>query len=261
MMTRPLGLDAMRTVLSVVVLAAGIGVALPAAAATLSLNERLKGASVVQVNQVPASGASLIGRVEQFRNGDSLIRLGEGEGEPVVLTLCNGKAHMNLDARWPGAPAAKTQEEKQMRAYGLYMAVMGGMAMAQSIVGDTLEVPAEGQAATVQRETPWAYGKEQYAVRVSNGADDVLRIKVTKTGNTTRTPSSGRDDVVSTDDDKAARLAELEPVGTSRELVISAAPMAASVTDDMSLKGWMSASGKGGATVGAARKASGDCAR
>jgi hypothetical protein len=244
MMTRPLGLDAMRTVLSVVVLAAGIGVALPAAAATLSLNERLKGASVVQVNQVPASGASLIGRVEQFRNGDSLIRLGEGEGEPVVLTLCNGKAHMNLDARWPGAPAAKTQEEKQMRAYGLYMAVMGGMAMAQSIVGDTLEVPAEGQAATVQRETPWAYGKEQYAVRVSNGADDVLR-----------------DDVVSTDDDKAARLAELEPVGTSRELVISAAPMAASVTDDMSLKGWMSASGKGGATVGAARKASGDCAR
>jgi hypothetical protein len=251
----------MRAFITVVVLTTAIAATVPTSAATLSLNERLKNASSVEVSQVPPSGASLIGRVQQFRNGDSLIRLGEGEGEPVVLTLCNGKAHMNLDARWPGAPAAKTQEEKQMRAYGLYMAVMGGMAMAQSIVGDTLEVPAEGQAATVQRETPWAYGKEQYAVRVSNGADDVLRIKVTKTGNTTRTPSSGRDDVVSTDDDKAARLAELEPVGTSRELVISAAPMAASVTDDMSLKGWMSASGKGGATVGAARKASGDCAR
>jgi hypothetical protein len=37
--------------------------------------------------------------------------------------------------------------------------------------------------------------------------------------------------------------------------------MAEGVPDTMSLKGWMSASGKGGATVGAARKASGDCAR
>ena len=57
------------------------------------------------------------------------------------------------------------------------------------------------------------------------------------------------------------RHAELDPVGTSRELVIAAAPMAESVPDTMSLKGWMSASGKGGATVGAAREASGDCAR
>ncbi|MEK0265987.1 hypothetical protein QT383_06735 [Stenotrophomonas rhizophila] len=178
-----------------------------------------------------------------------------------MLTLCNGKAHMNLDASWPGAPAAKTQEEKQMRAYGLYMAVMGGMAMAQGIAGDTLELPAEGQASTVQRETSWAYGKEQYAVTVNNGVDGELRIRVAKTGNTTRTPSSGPDDIVSTDGDKAARLAELEPVGTARELVIASSPMGASVPDDMSLKGWMSASGKGGATVGAARKASGDCAR
>jgi hypothetical protein len=251
----------MRAFVTVAVLTAAIAAAVPTSAAALSLNERLKNASTVQVNQVPPSGASLLGRVQQFQNGDSLIRVGEGEGEPLVLTLCNGKAHMNLDASWPGAPAARTQEEKQMRAYGLYMAVMGGMAMAQSIAGDTLELPAEGQASTVQRETPWTYGKEQYAVTVSNRTDGELRIRVAKTGNTTRTPSSGPDDIVSTDDDKAARLAELEPVGTSRELVISAAPKVASVPDDMSLKGWMSASGKGGATVGDARKASGDCAR
>jgi hypothetical protein len=261
MMSRPSGLDAMRAFLTVAALTAAITVAVPASAATLSLNERLKSASSVEVSQVPASGASLIGRVQQFRNGDSLVRLGEGGGEPLVLTLCDGKAHMNLDARWPGAPAAKTQEEKQMRAYGLYMAVMGGMAMAQSIAGETLEVPAEGQAVTVQREMPWAYGKEQYAVTVNNRADGELRIRVAKTGTTTSTPAAGPDDVVSTDGDKAARLAELEPVGTARELVISAAPMGASVPDDMSLKGWMSVSGKGGATVGAARKASGDCAR
>lgn len=251
----------MRAFLTVAALTAAITAAVPTSAATRSLNERLKNASSVEVNQVPASGAPLIGRVQQFRNGDSLVRLGEGGGEPLVLTLCNGKAHMNLDASWPGAPAAKTQEEKQMRAYGLYMAVMGGMAMAQGIAGDTLELPAEGQASTVQRETSWAYGKEQYAVTVNNGVDGGLRIRVAKTGNTTRTPSSGPDDIVSTDGDKAARLAELEPVGTARELVIASSPMGASVPDDMSLKGWMSASGKGGATVGAARKASGDCAR
>ncbi|MGX9188979.1 hypothetical protein [Stenotrophomonas sp. Ker107b] len=251
----------MRAFLTVAALTAAITAAVPTSAATLSLNERLKNASSVEVNQVPASGAPLIGRVQQFRNGDSLVRLGEGGGEPLVLTLCNGKAHMNLDASWPGAPAAKTQEEKQMRAYGLYMAVMGGMAMAQGIAGDTLELPAEGQASTVERETSWAYGKEQYAVTVNNDVDGELRIRVAKTGNTTRTPSSGPDDIVSTNGDKAARLAELEPVGTARELVIASSPMGASVPDDMSLKGWMSASGKGGATVGAARKASGDCGR
>ncbi|GEM_PF-124996 len=267
MMSRLVGLDAMRVFLPVLVLAAAIGATLPATAATaataatVSLNARLEAASSVQVNQVPVSGASLIGRVQQFRNGDSLISLGDGEGQPVVLTLCKGKAHLNLEASWPGAPAAKTQEEKQMRAYGMYMAVMGGMAMVQGITGDALALPAEGQTSTAQRETSWAYGKELYAVAVTHAAGGEIRIKMTKTENTTRTPSSGPDDIVNTDGDKAARLAELDPVGTSRELVIAAAPMAEGVPDAMSLQGWMSASGKGGATVGAARKASGDCAR
>jgi len=87
-----------------------------------------------------------------------------------------------------------------------------------------------------------------------------LRVRATKTGTTAKAPS-GADDVISTDDDQAARLAELEPVGTWRELVIGSAPMAASLPDTFPLKGWMSVPGKGGATVGAARKASGDCAR
>jgi len=243
-----------------VVFAAAIGAALPATAATISLNERLEAASIVEVNQVPPSGPSLLGRVQQFRNGDSLIRLGEGEGAPVVLRLCNGKAHFNLEADWPGAPVAKTQEQKQMRAYGMYMAVMGGMAMVQATAGDALELPAAGQTTTVQHETPWAYGKEQYAVAVSSAASGELRVKATKTGNTSKPPSRP-DGVVSTDGDKAARLAELEPVGTWRELVISPAPMAETLPDTMSLKGWMSASGDGGATVGAARNAAGDCAR
>jgi len=261
MMSRPSGLDAMRAFLPVFVLAAAITAALPARATTVSLNERLESASRVEVTQVPTSGASLIGRVQQFRNGDSLISLGEGEGQPVVLTVCGGKAHLNLEASWPGAPAAKTAEEKQMRAYGMYMAVMGGMAMVQGVAGDTLELPADGQAVTVQRETSWAYGKEQYAVTVTGGAGGELRVKAVKTANTTKTPRSGPDDFLSTDDDKAARLAELEPVGTTRELVISAAPMAAGIPDAMSLAGWLSASGKGRATVGEARTSSDDCAR
>lgn len=251
----------MRAFLPLVVFAAAISVALPATAATLSLNERLKTASSVEVNQVPTSGASLIGRVQQFRNGDSLISLGDGEGEPVVLTLCDGKAHLNLDASWPGAPAAKTPEEKQMRAYGMYMAVMGGMAMVQGIIGDALELPAEGQTSTSQRETSWAYGKEMYAVAVTHAAGGEIRVKMTKMDNTTRTLPSGPDDIISTDGDRAARLAELDPVGTSRELVIASTPRADGLPDTMPLKGWLSASGKGGATVGAARKASGDCAR
>jgi len=155
---------------------------------------------------------------------------------------------------------AKTLEEKQMRAYGMYMALMGGMAMVQAAAGDALALPAAGQTATVQHETPWAYGKEQYTVAVTNAASGQLRIKATKTGNTAK-PPSGPEDVVSTDDDKAARLAELEPVGTWRELVISSEPMAEALPDAMPLNGWMSAGGARGATVGAARKGSGDCAR
>jgi len=260
MMSRPFGLDAMRVFLPVVVLAAAISAALPATATPMSLNERLTSASRIEVNQVPAHGPSLLGHVQQFRNGDSLISLGEGDGAPVVLTLCDGRAHFNLEASWPGAPVAKTLEEKQMRAYGMYMAVMGGMAMVQAAAGDALALPAAGQTATVQHETPWAYGKEQYTVAVTNAASGQLRIKATKTGNTAK-PPSGPKDVVSTDDDKAARLAELEPVGTWRELVISSEPMAEALPDAMPLNGWMSAGGAGGATVGAARKSSGDCAR
>ncbi|WP_204128674.1 hypothetical protein, partial [Pseudomonas ogarae] len=65
----------MRVFLPVLVLAAAIGAALPAAATTISLNERLKAASRIEVNQVPPSGASLLAHVQQFRNGDSLISL------------------------------------------------------------------------------------------------------------------------------------------------------------------------------------------
>jgi len=66
----------MRVFLPVVVLAAAISAALPATATPMSLNERLTSASRIEVNQVPAHGPSLLGHVQQFRNGDSLISLG-----------------------------------------------------------------------------------------------------------------------------------------------------------------------------------------
>lgn len=113
MMSRPVGLDAMRVFPPVLVLAAAIGATLPATAATVSLNARLEAASSVQVNQVPVSGAALIGRVQQFRNGDSLISLGDGEGQPVVLTLCKGKAHLNLDASWPARPRRRPRKRSR----------------------------------------------------------------------------------------------------------------------------------------------------
>ncbi len=70
-------------------------------------------------------------------------------------------------------------------------------------------------------------------------------------------PETGPDDMFSTDEDRAARLAELEPVGTWRELIISAEPRAAEIPAEMSLGGWVSDDGQVMATVGEARKACG----
>lgn len=244
------------------VLCAALCAALPAAAASESLESRLADAAVIEVVQTGPDGAPFRGVMQQYRNGDSLLSVGDGADgtDALAVVLCKKQAYFNIEARSDAGMAGLTPEQKQMRAYGLYMGVIGGVAMVQGVVDPDQALPAPGQTVTQQRETHWAYGKEHYAVTLQQAATGELRIKVTKTANVTTTPDAAPDATFSSDDDKAARLAELSPVGSWGEVVISGARGAA-LDDAMSIRGWMPARGDAADTVGQARSSGQACTR
>ncbi|MGH8422849.1 MAG: hypothetical protein ACRER3_10915, partial [Pseudomonas fluorescens] len=92
-----------------------------------------------------------------------------------------------------------------------------------------------------------------YALEVSRDTDGQVRVQATKIATDTTTPASGPDDLFSTDDDRAARLAELEPVGTRREMVVSPQARATELSATLPLLGWVDASGDTYASVGGLR--------
>lgn len=234
-------------------------VSAPAAAASPALETRLKEAGRIEIVQAyPNDPQTVRGVMLQHRNGDGLlsVAMGAAELKPLLVTLCAQAAYFNPDAAGTTAGKPLTPEQTQMSAYGRYMAVMGGAAMVQDVLGPNVELPQSGATQTLQREKSWAYGKEQYEVTVSQGADGTLRIDSVKTGITTTTPDAEPDASFSTDDDKAAQRADLEPVGTKRELVLSGQQEAA-MAGSFPLKGWVPARGEAVGSVDQARKAAG----
>lgn len=84
--------------------------------------------------------------------------------------------------------------------------------------------------------------------------DGAVRVHSRKTEIVNTTPPARPDDMFSTEDDQAARLSELAPVGSWTEVVVHEGPRLPHVDPAMSLKGWISMGGDQAATVGEARK-------
>ena len=103
-------------------------------------------------------------------------------------------------------------------------------------------------------ENSWAYGIERYDVISQRLPDGALRVRTRKTETVNTTPQAGPDDMFSTEDDQAARLSELAPVGSWTEVVVRGGARQPHVDPAMSLKGWISMGDDQAATVAEARK-------
>lgn len=225
---------------------------------TPSLDSLLTHSSSVAISQGTMTGeAAHRGRMQQYANGDTLL-FQQGAGDavdvPVMVILCERSAYFNTVGGLPTGGPLSNESLKAVRI-GQYMTLLGNVAMVQGAVGHALQLPANGTTLDATVETGWAYGKEQFSLRTTRLADSGVRFHMIKRGNRITIPASDPDDMFSTDDDRAARLAELEPVGAWRELVISATPRMAEIPAEMSLKGWVDDSGHAMANVGEARQA------
>ncbi|HVK50971.1 MAG TPA: hypothetical protein VM469_04430 [Pseudoxanthomonas sp.] len=248
-----------RAVACALLICAGGAIAAPADEAS-SFDSLLTHGSSVAIRQGTVTDeVAHSGRLQQYANGESLLFQG-GDGDagdaPVMLLLCERLAYFNTVG---GLPAGQSPSGELLKAtrLGQYMALIGGVAMVQDAADRTLDLPADGATLDTTIETEWAYGKEQFSLSAKRLADQSVHLRMVKLGNRTTIPATDSDDLFSTDEDRAARLAELAPVGAWSELVISAEPRAAEVPAEMSLKGWVGNSGQLMTTVGEARKACG----
>ncbi|WP_164136625.1 hypothetical protein [Stenotrophomonas maltophilia] len=227
-----------------------ISLAGAAHAGTLSLEDAVVQASSIDTRYSKAPGAAVTSfTTEYFANGEIMMRWDDQR----VLLMCNKAAYLNLPGMKPAA-GTLTIEQRQMVAYEAMMAGIGGVAAVVGLTGETIEYADDGSELRSTREGSWAYGVERYEVITQRLPEGAVRVRARKTETVNKVGPSAPDDTFSTDDDQAARLAELAPVDSWTELVIHGAPRSPGVDAGMSLKGWVSTVDKQAVTVGEARK-------
>lgn len=195
------------------------------------------------------------GRLEQFANGDTLLRVGAGEGVPVMLIVCSQSGWINPVDETGSATPLPVEQLKAVRMMQ-YMGTLTGVAMVQGVGGKTLTMPTSAEPVSSTGSNEWAYGREQFTLRAQQVDGQGVRIRTLKTSHGAADHTPDPEAMFSTDDDRAARLAELEPVGTWREVVIAGGERPAAVPADMSLRGWLPSGGDTAAvaTAGEARR-------
>ncbi len=241
------------TLLALALLGAAAASAAPAGRA--AIEPLLEQSPDVAFSQGVQEGkAQFRGRLQQFANGDTLLREGEGDGEPVMLIVCSQSGWINPVGETGSATPLSAEQLKAVRMMQ-YMGTLTGVAMVQGVVGAEWALPASAEPVSSTGSHAWAYGREQFDITARRVAGQGLQLRTVKTSNGANTHTSDPDASFSTDDDRAARLAELEPVGTWRELVIADGGRPPALPADMSLKGWLSSGAQGTAsTVGEARR-------
>ncbi|WP_049458104.1 hypothetical protein [Stenotrophomonas maltophilia] len=227
-----------------------IALAGAAHAGTLSLERAVVQASSIETRYSKAPGAAVTSfTTRYFANGETLM---EWDDQRVLL-LCKKAAYLNLPGMKPAADTLTT-EQRQMVAYEAMMAGIGGIAALVGLTGDMIDYADDGNELRGTREGSWAYGVERYEVITQRLPDGAVRVRARKTETVNKVGPSAPDDTFSTDDDQAARLAELAPVDSWTELVIHGTPRSPAMDAGMSLNGWVSTVDKQAATVGEARK-------
>lgn len=242
-----------RTVTRSVLLAAMIASVCAANAAStsqVSLTSAAENASLIETRHSSGDGAAVTSmKTQYFANEEMSVSWDDQQ----VLVLCSEAAYLQI-------PAAKlksgalTPEQRQMIVYQALMSGLGAVAGVVGPAGEVVAVADDGSETRSVGENRWAYGVERYDVITQRLPDGALRVRTRKTETVNTTPATGPDDMFSTEDDQAARLSELAPVGSWAEVVVRGGARQPHVDPSMSLKGWISMGDDQAATVAEARK-------
>lgn len=177
-------------------------------------------------------------------------------GDQRVLLLCKGAAYLDLPGMKPAASELPS-EKRSLVAYHAMQATFGGVSAIGGLVDGRLAVAEDGSELRREAERRWAYGIERYDVITQRMPGGALRIRALKTATVNTAKPSKPGDTFSSDEDQAARLAELGAVGSWTEITIYDTPARGNVDPNLSLKGWVSVKGDNAATVGEARRING----
>lgn len=242
-----------RTVTRSVLLAAMIASVCAAHAAStsqVSLTNAAENASLIETRHSSGDGAAVTSmKTQYFANEEMSVSWDDQQ----VLVLCSEAAYLEIPAAKLKA-GALTTEQRQMIVYQALMSGLGAVAGVVGPAGEVVTVADDGSETRSVGENSWAYGIERYDVISQRLPDGALRVRTRKTETVNTTPQAGPDDMFSTEDDQAARLSELAPVGSWIEVVIHGGPRLPHVDPAISLKGWMSMGDDQPATVAEARK-------
>lgn len=225
-------------------------VAHAASTSTVSLTHAAENASLIETRNSTGQDAAVTSiRTQYFANEEMSVSWDDQQ----VLVLCKEAAYLKI-------PAAKlkggalTTEQRQMIVYQALMSGLGAVAGVVGPAGEEVAVADDGSETRSVGENSWAYGVERYDVITQRLPDGTLRVRTRKTETVNTTPPASPDDMFSTEDDQAARLSELAPVGSWTEVLIQGGPRQPHVDPAMSLKGWISMGDDQAATVAEARK-------
>ncbi|PZS90816.1 hypothetical protein [Stenotrophomonas maltophilia] len=242
-----------RTVTRGVLLAAMIASVCAANAAStsqVSLTNAAENASLIETRHSSGDGAAVTSmKTQYFANEEMSVSWDDQQ----VLVLCSEAAYLQIPAAKLKA-GALTAEQRQMIVYQALMSGLGAVAGVVGPAGEEVAVANDGSETRSVGENSWAYGVERYDVITQRLPGGALRVRTRKTETVNTTPPAGPDDMFSTEDDQAARLSELAPVGSWTEVLIQGGPRQPHVDPAMSLKGWISMGDDQAATVAEARK-------
>lgn len=242
-----------RTVTRSVLLAAMIASACAANAAStsqVSLTDAAENASLIETRHSSSDGAAVTSmKTQYFANEEMSVSWDDQQ----VLVLCREAAYLQIPAAKLKA-GALTPEQRQMIVYQALMSGLGAVAGVIGPAGEVVTVADDGSETRSVGENSWAYGVERYEVITQRLQDGALRVRTRKTETVNTTPPAGPDDMFSTEDDQAARLSELAPVGSWTEVLIQGGARLPHMDPATSLKGWISMGDDQAATVGEARK-------
>ncbi|WP_164146408.1 hypothetical protein [Stenotrophomonas maltophilia] len=221
-----------------------------ASTSQVSLTDAAENASLIETRHSSGEGAAVTSmKTQYFANEEMSVSWDDQQ----VLVLCRETAYLKIPAAKLKA-GALTAEQRQMIVYQALMSGLGAVAGVVGPAGERVTVADDGSETRSVGENNWAYGVERYEVITQRLPDGALRVRTRKTETVNTTPPAGPDDMFSTEDDQAARLSELAPVGSWTEVVVRGGARQPHVDPAMSLQGWISMGDDHAATVAEARK-------
>ncbi|KZE54352.1 hypothetical protein ACVKU6_000782 [Stenotrophomonas sp. PvP086] len=225
------------------------GAATAASTSPVSLTDAAENASLIEIRHSAGAGSPVASiRTQYFASEEMSVSWDDQQ----VLVLCKEAAYLQIPPAKLKAGALST-EQRQMIVYQALMSGLGAVAGVVGPAGEMVAVADDGSETRSIGESHWAYGIERYDVTTQRMPGGALRVHSRKTETVNTTPPASPDDTFSTEDDQAARLSELAPVGSWTEVLIHGGPRLPHIDPATSLKGWVSMGDDQAATVAEAR--------